>query len=85
MTIIATNLSMITPKVSPGDFVWIMLIDPVPLQPKAWVKMRIHTPEGCGQVLTENNMAVWPSAPHLHDICPDCIDSWATDWAIWKV
>lgn len=72
------------PEVQAGDMVWMRLIEYIPHLPSKPFKVRVHTPEGCGQVLTETNMFDWPSAPHVHTVCTECLrDGW-DDYVIWK-
>ena len=82
---IITNWNAPYPDVRPGEFVMIQLIEPHFSKRGCGkpVRVRVHTPEGCGQVLTDSNIDCYPSAPHAHTICTDCIWSWASDWSIW--
>ena len=83
---IVTNWNAPYPQnLFPGEFVIVQLIEPFLSNGCAKpFRARIHTPEGCGQVLTSSNMDCYPSPPHAHTICTDCVFSWASDWMIWR-
>lgn len=69
----------------PGEIVMMQIIeDDTRHRPAKPFSMRIHTPEGCGQVLVESNMHNYPSPPHTHTICTECAWSWAAGYTIWR-